>query len=176
MSQEKYDDEDDEFLQSAREVPNEFKIALADLIINFGRIEVALDRLVWWAADLANPRIGRILTGRLDIRPKCEIVVALLGDLYDEEPLTKFKPIASKIESVTRFRNNVIHGSWIVIGDLAVSMSARPKGFMSGSIEGTPFELNQLIQCAHEAKEIEESLRSLLRQTPPSPSRNKFAC
>ncbi|MFN4282620.1 MAG: hypothetical protein ACK4NA_08270 [Alphaproteobacteria bacterium] len=167
---------DDEFLRDAMVVPEDFKVALADLVINFGRIEVALDRLIWWAADLANHRIGRLMTGRLDIRPKCEIVIALLSDLADPEPLAAFKPLIAKLEAVTQFRNKVIHGWWMVFGDSAVSMSARPKKFMSGAMEGAPFRVSDLIEQAQRAKEIERSIVALLRQPAPSPSRNKLDC
>ena len=83
--------ETDEFWSAAIDIPDDFKLALADFIINFGRLEIALDQLIWWAAGVSSKEVGKALTARLDIRPKCEMVLAILKELDDTGPLQRFR-------------------------------------------------------------------------------------
>ena len=174
MSIEDY--EADDFFREAMVVPDEFKLALADLIINFGRIEVAVDRLISWAADFANPSIARLMTGRIDIQPKCNLAPSVLDDLHDRQPLETFKPLAKKIENVAQFRNSIVHGWWMVFGDSAVSMSPRPRKFMSGAIEGPRFGVSDILKNAQQAKEVEIAILTLLRQPSPTTRRGGLDC
>ena len=159
--------ENDEFWALATQIPDEFKIALANFIINFGRIEAAIDRLIWWAAHIDDIYTGRLLISRLDIRPKCEMALKLLDGLSDLTTYNAFKSLNKDIEILTKRRNAIVHGWWIAVGQTAVAMSTKPGSEPGAVMEGKPFTLDELVQEAKLAKATEQSILGLIGDTAP---------
>ena len=162
--------ENDEFWAAATQIPDELKIALANFIINFGRIEAAIDQLIWWAAHIDDPYTGRLIISRLDIRPKCEMALKLLAGLSDLATYNAFKILNKKIETLTKRRNAIVHGWWIAFGQTAVAMSTKPGSELGALMEGEPFTLDDLVQEAESAKSTEQSILGLIGDTAPSRS------
>ena len=163
-----------EFWDKVTEIPDEFKLALADFIIKFARLELALDLLIWWAAHLPNVHTGRTMTARLDVRPKCEMALALLSELSDQGPYELFKNLNAEIADLTKLRNSVIHGWWMISGEAAVAMSPRgrqeePAALMGGE----PFDLATLIAAAAKSWKIERSIRALVSGRAPLPRKHE---
>lgn len=165
--------EADEFWIKATKIPNEFKVVLADLIINFGRLELAIDQLIWWASGIENAQIGKAMTARLDIRPKCEMALTVLGELTDSNPYEQFKGINKKIGLACKRRNAVVHGWWVVFGDNAVAMSTRTSCDEPGAlVSGEPFTADDLVNDAQLTKEAERSILKLLDAPAPPPCKH----
>ena len=162
--------ENDEFWALTTQVPDELKIALADFIINFGRIEVAIDQLIWRAAHIDDTYTGRLMISRLDIRPKCEMAIKLLAGLSDLTAYNAFKKLNKDIEALTKRRNAIVHGWWIAVGQTAVAMSTKPGSERSALMEGEPFTLDDLVQEAESAKVAERSILALISDIAPSRS------
>jgi len=161
--------ENDEFWAAAIDIPDDFKLALADFIINFGRLELAIDRLIWWAAGVDNREIGKALTARLDIRPKCEMAEAMLAQFEDNTVWTKFKAQKKEIEDVTKRRNAVVHGWWAAFGETAVAMSIRGKQAGAGAFAGgKPFTADDLGKDGARTKKVERAVLSLISVPTPS--------
>ena len=163
-----------EFYDLVTKIPDDFKLALADFIINFGRLELALDLLIWWAAHLPNVHTGRTMTARLDVRPKCEMALALLSELCDSSPYESFKNLNTEINRLTKFRNATIHGWWQTFGKTAVVMSTRGKQEEPAALmSGEPFEVSDLIAAAAKASEIEKSIRAFVSERAPLPRKHE---
>lgn len=163
--------ENDEFWNLATNIPDDFKIALAELIINFGRLEFAVDQLIWWAAGIDNAQVGKALTARLDIRPKCEMALTVLQELVDDTAFRKFKAINRDIETASKRRNAVTHGWWTAYGEFAVAMSARGKSDPAALIGGEPFTIMDLLNDAALTKEAERAILELINGLAPSPKK-----
>lgn len=162
------------FYDQATKILDDFKLALGDLIINFGRLELALDLLIWWAAHLPNVHTGRTMTARLDVRPKCEMALALLSELSDSTPYESFKQLNTEIGQLRKFRNDIIHGWWEVFGETAVAMSTRGKQKEPAALMGgKPFEVSNLITAATKTSEVEKSIRVLISEHAPLPRKHK---
>ncbi len=166
--------ESDEFWAAAIQIPDKFKIALADFIINFERIEAAMDQLIWWSAHIDDPYTGRVLIARLDIRPKCEMALKILDGLSSKKPYKAFKRLNKNIEALTKSRNTIVHGWWVVFGDTAAAMSTRFTGEPGAVMGGSPFTLPELIENAATAKTVERAILDLIRE--PAPSRDGRGC
>ena len=163
-----------EFYDLATKIPDDFKLALADFIINFGRLELALDLLIWWAAHLPNVHTGRTMTARLDVRPKCEMAFTLLSELSDQAPYETFKNLNPEIARLTKLRNTAMHGWWMAFGNTAVAMSTRGKQEEPAALMGgEPFEAQDLIDSATKASEVEKSIRALVSGRAPSPRKHE---
>jgi hypothetical protein len=100
----------DPFWSKAESLTDEFKIALADLIVNSARVEVMLDHLISWAGHIPNRYAARILTGDLNTHRKRDVARRLLQELDDEQPYNEFKRILGDLEKIASLRNEIVHG------------------------------------------------------------------
>lgn len=161
--------ENDEFWIHATDIPDDLKLALADFIINFGRLEIAIDQLIWWAIGINTNPVGKALTARLDIRPKCEMALAVLDELEDRRFHDEFSLLAKKIRTVSTRRNAVVHGWWIAIGEYATAMSIRAKLDEPGALlGGTTFKVSDLQNDAKTTKDAERTILKMINTPAPS--------
>lgn len=168
------DEETNGFDTKAAEVSDEFKIALANVVINFARLEITFDKLIWWAAHLPNVYTGRAITARLDLRIKCDIALALVQELEGGDPTGGLRGLSTEIAELTKLRNGIVHGWWWQFGDTAVAMSPRGRqeepGVMMG---GKPFKIPDLSKAAIRVREIERLISKIIAAPAPSPRRHE---
>lgn len=164
-------DPDDEFWKLAENISDELKLALGDLVINCGRMEIALGNLIAWASHTENIQISRLLFGRLQVRHKRELAKQVLEQLTDETPLKKFQEIDSDISAVITFRNNLMHGWWMPLGkNAAAALSPKPRGKKQiewSALEGMPVTLDEIEKHSQLALESYRAIQRLVNQPAP---------
>lgn len=163
-------DPDDPFWTRAGEVPDEFKLALGELVVNCARLEIVLGRLICWAAHVDNIHLARLFTGRLQARPKLELADATLQELADSAPHKEFKKHEKAIEEIGAFRNAAVHGWWMSLGEFVGVMSPKPKGKKQvpwAEMEGEHFDLETVQKHATNAKAVYEELQKMVNQPAP---------
>lgn len=159
-----------EFFDEATKIPDDFKLGLAQFVINFARLELAVDHLIWWAAGIESVRAGRRLTVRMDIRPKTEMAKSLLAELSDTSPSDLYCPLMPRIAKLTKFRNTVVHGWWMAFGENSVALSAKPNGRSEdGALHGGEmFTPEDVKLSASETFQIERDVWAIMSGPAPS--------
>jgi hypothetical protein len=107
-------------------MPRGFEAAIGHFLIRFSIADAALNYLIWHLMKLSD-RDGMLLTGRLDTRPKVEILRKLVGThIQDERTRKSVKTVLSHIEGCHPLRNDCAHGMWMSYRGRVFSASHRP--------------------------------------------------
>src|SRR5271154_5099403 len=113
---------------------------IGELIINWSRLESALEALISYFLKLAQED-GRIVTATLDARPKVRMIRALAALHIRSITIKKKLPgVLANIEKRQEDRNFIAHGQWgtIMPDSLPTALSLRPEA-QHGRVVGQKF-------------------------------------
>lgn len=155
---------------------------IGSVVVRWSRIEAMLQDVIWalFGVDLAE---GRLITARLDVRPKLEMIEALAPRrITDDVLLTQLFEAIDLIQSRHGDRNFIVHGSWgtIVRGPLAgnehAAMSLREKTEEPGQIVVETFPPGRMREIIRDLQTAQNHLRNVLAalgsssRTPRAPN------
>lgn len=132
------------------DIPEDHYDLTGRIIIAWGKLEAALEDLIWHFLDLSDDD-GRIITARLDTRPKLEMLNVLAKRYLAPRKATKLCNVLSLIGELQADRNFIVHGNWGTIfpENVPAAMSLRPKT-PPGTIMTETFPKGRMEQiCAH---------------------------
>ena len=98
------------------------------VVIAWGKLEAALEDLIWHFLDLSDDD-GRMITARLDARPKLEMLNVLAKRYLAPRGAADLRKVLSLIGELQADRNFIVHGNWGTIfpENVPAAMSLRPK-------------------------------------------------
>lgn len=148
-------------------IPENVKAAIADVVIQFARMEAAAEDLIWQICGLSFEN-GSLLT-TMDARPKFELAKTLTA----RERITLTPPLPPTFWETTQdlrtHRNSVAHGLWSMVdGAIPVSASFRDKDQQGKRIMGNAFPIDRLEAIARQCERCRTYLERLkeAHQTP----------
>jgi hypothetical protein len=136
------------------DLPNDLKLAIANAVVSFAKLEMAVEELIWELVGLSFAH-GRMLT-RMDTRPKFELVKKLLLELVPPERRKTLAPnIWKAIEDLREDRNDIVHGTWVIFNGQPALVSHRYSA-PPDEVGTKLFPIERLQLCVREAEMLEE--------------------
>jgi len=155
-------------------LPDNVKIAIADVIIAFGILESRLETLIWALCGLDFEH-GAMLT-TMDARPKIDLAKSLVKKhrvRLDSPPLPpNFWETAQDLRG---YRNQIAHAMWAMAdGDIPVAGSYRTRDQHGKRVVADAFSIERMeaiaTQCANVGRYLERLERAYLERSPrPKP-------
>ena len=159
----------------SHEIPDNVKIAIADVVIHFAKMEAALEGLIWTILHLSVDD-GRLIT-RMDARPKIALAKTLaerrgLGISNPKLPDTYWETI----DKLRGYRNDVVHSAWLMVdGEIPLAVSYAMKSD-EGHIVGDAFSIERLEAIARQCRTVTHFLDRLIDECGkplPTPLRRR---
>jgi len=109
------------------------------VIVAWGRLEAALEELIWYFLDLPIDD-GRVVTSRLDARTKIEMLRSFGPRHLADETNPQFSYLLNRISDLKDDRNFVAHGLWGTFQpeNIPMALSTRPAAPL-GEVIGETF-------------------------------------
>lgn len=99
------------------------------VVVAWAKLEIELQRTLWAFLDVEIEE-GRLITGRLDTRPKVEMLSPLAEKFLPDGKLANnlFETLG-RIQELSEDRNFIVHGVWqtLLPDNLPIASSLRPK-------------------------------------------------
>ena len=136
----------------SRELPNEVKIAIADVVIAFSFMDSAAEQFIWQLCGLSFED-GRMLT-TMDAKPKFNV----LKQMVKRHKLTLTNPglpatFWDTLDNLRDYRNQIAHGQWAMVdGSIPVTASFRIIDKQSGAIIADAFSIERLEAIARQCE------------------------
>ncbi|HXQ51879.1 MAG TPA: hypothetical protein VN802_12345 [Stellaceae bacterium] len=147
---------------------------------HWARLEGALEDTIWHFLKL-DGEDGRLVTARLDARPKVEILGAL-GKRYIPAGhiLEKFKKLLAHISDLAADRNFIVHGIWgtLTPDNVPIASSLRPKAdpWMARAEAFTDermrWTIREILTAARALNDLPAALAASRGKSPPQPHRS----
>ena len=102
---------------------------IGKIIVFWAKLEAALQVAIWGFLSIGEEE-GRLLTGRLDARPKIEMLAPLAEKFLLDGPVAvSFFEALGRIGELAEDRNFIAHGVWATFmpDNVPISSSLRPK-------------------------------------------------
>jgi hypothetical protein len=129
--------------QVSSDVPPEVKIAVADLLFSFSKLE-ATARLLLYRLHNLSEDTGRALIGNTDAKWVFDV---LKRDIKAKWP-AEFEQIPKRfwaaLEVLSKLRNLAAHGIWIIVDDHDIQVMSPRLPAPAGKVAGDPFPLERL--------------------------------
>jgi hypothetical protein len=81
------------------------------VIVRWGKMEAALDDLIWHLLDL-HPDIGRLLTNKMDASRKIQLIRTLAEICMPQDMFFALSPVLDDIDVLREDRNFIAHANW----------------------------------------------------------------
>ena len=149
-------------------VTPEHERLVGQVIIAWGKLEAALDNIIWSIFKL-KIEYGRIITNRLDVTGKCQMLRSLAPLALSDPDAADLIEVITDIESWKDARNMIAHGMWgtAVPSGHPVVLSLRPKHAPT-SVVGETFPAEKMAHIAFAIDSLKDDLRRFYRpQTQP---------
>lgn len=111
------------------ESPDDHLAFIGRLIVEWSRLENALEDMIWHFLDLSDDD-GRVITCRLDARSKTEMLGAFDVRYLSPTLAGRLANVLKLIRELQEARNLVAHGAWGILmpENIPVALSLRIKG------------------------------------------------
>jgi hypothetical protein len=156
-------------------IPTAHAARVGQFLAEWSMLELVLEDLIWLLAGI-DPHVGRIFASRLDLRPKTEIMDALLklkaapGEVADA-----WAEVRKVIPGLQENRNWIAHGIWRAGLETKAAVLSHRKGKPGESFTGIKiFTLAELDQLVAQVEQCHERLRDVRKflEPPPSPGKS----
>src|SRR5665213_229338 len=130
-------------------------------------LELTIDFLIWELLRLS-PDVGRVVTSKLDARPKMEMLHSIAQLTIRDRNLIAFLAVVQKdIAELVADRNMIIHGLWGQHKELTFAASMRKKS-PRGTIYARNFSDKNLRAMLKRTNELQSALLAVAVHFPPS--------
>jgi hypothetical protein len=148
-------------------------------VVYWGKLEAVLQDIIWrlLGVDLAD---GRVITARLDVRPKIEMIEALISRRVIAPHLTaELLDVLDLVQNRQRDRNFIVHASWATLTPhwTPIATSLREKTDEPSQILSETFPdwqmreiINDIMSCVRRAIAVLDALPPSIDKSPaPDP-------
>ena len=142
----------DNMSRVSRGLPEDVKVAIADVVIAFSFMDSAAEQLIWQLCGLSFDD-GRLLT-TMEARPKFNV----LKQLVVRHKLTLANPALpdsfwESMDKLREYRNQVAHGQWAMVDEkIPVTASFRIIDKQTGAIIADAFSIERLEAIARQCE------------------------
>jgi hypothetical protein len=147
---------------------------IGQVIASWSNLEATLQQAIWTFLKLSDDD-GRLVTGRMDARPKVEWL-RTLGERYlpDGKYAEAFFEALTRISELQDDRNFIAHGVWgrLQPDNLPIAMSLR-KDTAPGKIAAETFPDTRMKAMIHDMSVADDAIKRALAQLPSSHDRPK---
>jgi hypothetical protein len=122
--------------------PSNLRPAIGDFIMTFSGLELDVQFFIWCCLNIS-PEQGRLITERMDARPKFEMAQKLYSNHRPRE-IKNYSlppPFWKACEKITKVGNAITHGWWVMTDNVPIVLSFRlpaPRGQMGGEEMAVP--------------------------------------
>lgn len=144
---------------------------LARIIVGWSKLEAALEDLIWQFLDLSDDD-GKLITARLDARPKGEMLGVLSARYLGKKRTQKLDELLARVRSLQEDRNFIAHGVWGTVQpeNVPAAISLRPKA-APGRVTLETFPIGRLKDIDARIEECRKEVLSLRDELVPSRQR-----
>ncbi len=148
------------------DIPAPVKLAIADAIIAFARLETTVEQLIWSLVGIPDHH-GPKLT-RMDTRAKFQLLEGLMISEIFIEKKRNPKDLWTMLRELTDERNMVIHGIWAMVDKTDPYIYSHKLKAPKGIIRSRHFPIELLQHMEKSCRVIEDSLIALCEKRPSS--------
>jgi hypothetical protein len=146
-----------------QEISGPQELLIGQFVVAWSRLDHSVDEVIW---SLLRSSVddGRVITARLDLTYKFNLLRGLAQRRLSKDDLGALFEIIKKINDLNEFRVLIIHGLWVTVQDTPAVQSMRgklpeeagfnevvttemPRDLMQGLINNTTILMNYLIDC-----------------------------
>jgi hypothetical protein len=96
----------------SRDLPDWVKLAIADAIMLFGRLEQEVIEIAWLIKG-AEPKVERLKVARNPATDNCSDIVAIV----EQAAIQELNALRSTFDDLAKDRNLIVHGAWWFVDD-----------------------------------------------------------